>query len=150
MSEIFEIAYAAATKRLCFFTGTGFSKAVTNNEAPSWQGLLEELCKLLPNPDEIIDSLFPEDKPIPLSLEEAAQVIAIKLAEQGKNIHEEIADLIEAIDLGKDNEEIIKFFSGQQFRVVTTNYDKLAEALTQENTCQSLTPAYQFLNLQQM
>ena len=32
-SEVVEIAYAAATDKLCFFTGTGFSKAVTKGKA---------------------------------------------------------------------------------------------------------------------
>lgn len=31
MSEIYEIAYAAANNRLCLFTGTGFSKALNDN-----------------------------------------------------------------------------------------------------------------------
>jgi len=137
---MFEIAYAAATNRLCFFTGTGFSKSITENHTPSWQGLLEELCDLLPEPDEIKESLFPEDKDSPLSLEEAAQVISIKLASIGKNIHEEVARIIEGISLSGDNDEILEFFSERSFRVVTTNYDKLAESLTGENSCQSITP----------
>ena len=140
LSEYFEIAYAAATNRLCLFTGTGFSKAVSGNEAPSWQGLLEELCDLLPNPDEMKESLFPEDKPAQLSLEEAAQVISIKLSAIDKNIHKEIAELIEEVDLDDDIEDIEEFFSNRSFRVITTNYDKLAEKLTGENSSQSITP----------
>ena len=140
MSEIFEIAYAAATNRLCFFTGTGFSKAVTNNEAPSWQRLLEDLCDLLPDSDTLKESLFPDDKPSPLSLEEIAQVISIKLIAVNKSIHEETAKLIDNIELSGDNEQIAKFFSERQFRVVTTNYDKLAEELTGESESQSLAP----------
>lgn len=140
LSEYFEIAYAAATNRLCLFTGTGFSKAVSDNQAPSWQGLLEELCDLLPNPEEIKDSLFPEDKTAQLSLEEAAQVISIKLSAIGKNIHEEIAKIIGEVGLDDEIEEIEEFFSNRSFRVITTNYDKLAEKLTGENSCQSITP----------
>lgn len=140
MSEIFEIAYAAATNRLCLFTGTGFSKAVTENSAPSWQGLLEGLCDLLPNADELKETLFPEDNPGPLSLEEIAQVISIKLSATDRNIHEETAKLIANIELQGDNDHVADFFSERQFRVVTTNYDKLAEELTGENECQSLAP----------
>lgn len=140
MSEMFEIAYAAATNRLCFFTGTGFSKAVTNNEAPSWQSLLEDLCDLLPDSNSLKESLFPDGKRSPLSLEEIAQVISIKLAAANKSIYEEIAKLIGDIELSGDNEQIAKFFSERQFRVVTTNYDKLAEELTGESESQSLAP----------
>ena len=140
MSEIFEIAYAAATNRLCLFTGTGFSKSVTENNAPSWQGLLEDLCELLPDSDEFKESLFSLGKPSPLSLEEIAQVISIRLSSNDKNIHEETANLIRGIELSGDNNQVSAFFSEREFRVVTTNYDKLAEGLTGENECQSLTP----------
>lgn len=44
-----------------FFTGTGFSKAVTGGRAPSWQGLLEDLTDLLPNGKDTKNALFPED-----------------------------------------------------------------------------------------
>lgn len=140
MSEFFEIAYAAANNRLCLFTGTGFSKAVSDNKAPSWQGLLEEICDQLPNSEELKASIFPEDKAPQLSLEEAAQVISIKLLAQGKSIHEEVAKSINSIDLDGEIEEIEEFFSSRSFRVVTTNYDKLAEKLTGKNTHQSITP----------
>lgn len=140
MSEFFEIAYAAATSRLCLFTGTGFSKAISGNKAPSWQELLEKLCELLPNSEEIKSSLFPIDRVRQLSLEEAAQVISIKLAFIGKSIHEEITKLIAEVELENDIDEIEEFFSKRAFRVVTTNYDKLAEKLTGENSCQSITP----------
>ena len=75
MSEFFEIAYAAASEKLCFFTGTGFSKAVTNNNAPNWRGLLESLCDLTSNPSNLKSVLFPADKNYLLTLEEAAQII---------------------------------------------------------------------------
>src|SRR5690606_382012 len=38
------------------------------------------------------------------------------------------------------NVHVAKFFSERQFRVVTTNYDKLAEELTGESECQSIAP----------
>lgn len=59
LSEFFEIAYAAASCKLCLFTGTGFSKAVTGNEAPSWQGLLESICDITPNPVDLKAVLSP-------------------------------------------------------------------------------------------
>ena len=79
MSEYFEIAYAATSSRLCLFTGTGFSKSVSDNQAPSWQGLLESLCELLANGNDLKASLFPKDGKNTLGLEEAAQVISIEL-----------------------------------------------------------------------
>lgn len=140
MSEYFEIAYAAVSNKLCLFTGTGFSKAVTNNEAPSWQSLLESICEITPNPTLLKNALFPASGKNPLSLEEAAQVISIELLKIGKNIHEEIASRIGAILLKGDNSAITSFLSHRTFEVVTTNYDKLLEELANKKDCFSLTP----------
>lgn len=140
MSDFLEIAFAAVSNRLCLFTGTGFSKAVTNNTAPSWQGLLEEICNLCSNPKEIKDSLFPASGKNPLSLDEAAQVLEIELLKLNKNIHIEIANLIKKIKLEGDNSKISSFLQSHSFRVITTNYDKLIEELTGSEKCQSLTP----------
>jgi hypothetical protein len=137
---MFEIAYAAASNRLCFFTGTGFSKAITDNGAPSWQGLLEDLCDLHPQGDAIKYSLFPNGEIGDLSLEEAAQVISIELDSIDKNIHEEVARVIEDIELDGDNKHVSAYFTANEFRVVTTNYDKLAEKLAGEERCQSIAP----------
>jgi hypothetical protein len=140
MSEYFEIAYAATSNRLCLFTGTGFSKSVSDSKAPSWQGLLESICEILDSGEDLKKSLFPPDRNNPLSLEESAQVISIELQKLGKSIHEEIAILIGSIDLDGDNNEIQNFLSKRSFRVVTTNYDKLVERLVGDNDCHSLTP----------
>lgn len=140
MSEFFEIAYAAVSNRLCLFTGTGFSKAVTENDAPSWQGLLESACDLCDDPAGIRSSLFPSDSSNPLSLEETAQVLSIELLKNDKKIHHEIAKLISSLELKGDNSAISDFLSKRSFRVVTTNYDKLVETLSGESDCHSLTP----------
>lgn len=140
MSAFFEIAYATASRKLCLFTGTGFSKAVTKNDAPSWQGLLESICDITDKPDELKNALFPKDGKAPLSLEEAAQVISIELFKTDKNIHEEIAKRIQAIELKGDNSTIISFLTTKTFKVVTTNYDKLLESLAGVDGCHSLTP----------
>lgn len=140
MSEFFEIAYAAASGQLCIFTGTGFSKAVTNNEAPSWQGLLESICDVTPNPAGLKDALFPATEKSALSLEEAAQVISIELSKLEKSIHDEIAIRIGALTPKGDNSAVINFLSKGTFQVITTNYDKLLENLSGDSDCQSLTP----------
>ncbi|MGF1845311.1 SIR2 family protein [Vibrio clamense] len=140
MSEYFEIAYAAVSNRLCLFTGTGFSKSVTDNQAPSWQGLLESVCDEVAQGVSLKASLFPSNGKNPLSLEEAAQVISIELMKEDKSIHNEIAKLIKPIDLHGDNSPISDFLSSRSLRVVTTNYDKLVEKLSGESDCHSLTP----------
>ncbi len=140
MSEYFEIAYAALNNRLCLFTGTGFSKAVSDNKAPTWQGLLEGICVYCDDSDEIRSSLFPDDGKNLLSLEESAQVLEIELLKNGKNIHEEIANTISKIDLCDGIDGTRDFCQKHRLRVVTTNYDKLMEKLCGEIDCQSLTP----------
>jgi len=140
MSEYFEIAYAAASAQLCLFTGTGFSKAVTDNEAPSWQALLESICDLTSDPVSLKAALFPANEIRLLSLDEAAQVIAIELSKVGKNIYEEIAAKIQKLSLKGDNSAIQEFLSKRVLTVATTNYDKLLETLSGGVDCHSLTP----------
>ena len=140
MSEFFEIAYAAVSNRLCLFTGTGFSKAVTNNDAPTWQGLLESLCDLCDDPASLKEALFPRTEKNPLSLEEAAQAISIELLKKDKKIHDEVANIISGLELKGDNTQISSFLESRSFRVITTNYDKLVEILTGKSECHSLTP----------
>lgn len=139
MSEYFEIAYAAAAKRLCIFTGTGFSKALSGNTAPGWQELLEIICDQHIGNDDFKEALFPTTGSNALQLDESAQVIAIELLKRGKNIHEEIASLIAGVTLLGSYPETEKFLRERSFRVVTTNYDKLAELLA-AGDCQSLSP----------
>jgi hypothetical protein len=142
MSAFFEIAFAAASERLCIFTGTGFSKAITEDAAPSWQGLLEMVCDELHNPELTKNVLFPPKDVNPLSLEESAQVIAIELANKGKDIHTEIAKKVRAISLSGDNSVITDFFQENSLTIVTTNYDKLAEELVGAEHCLSISPGF--------
>ncbi|MEL9412028.1 SIR2 family protein, partial [Escherichia coli] len=140
MSEYIEIAYAAATHRLCFLTGTGFSKAVSDGKAPSWQSLLEQLCDLLKDGDSLKKELFPDGKAKDLSLEEAAQIIALKFILSGKNIYHEIEKIISSVEPDNFIEYIPDFFKNNTFKVITTNYDKLAEKLAGENRTCTITP----------
>lgn len=140
MSSYTEIAFAAVSNRLCLFTGTGFSKAVTSETAHTWQGLLESVCNIHPELNQLKDTLFPTHEQNPLSLDEAAQVIEIELLKHNKFIHQEIAKIIKTINLSGNNNEICDFFTKESFRVITTNYDKLIEALTAPNECQSFAP----------
>jgi hypothetical protein len=142
MTAFFEIAYATASERLCLFTGTGFSKAVTAGTAPGWEGLLRSVCEGLPDADALAKSLFDSDPKNRLTLPEAAQIIAI---ERDKNaltdIHVAVANLIGSLSPSGDNSAISSFLAGKRIDVVTTNYDKLMEALvTDTNDCCSIAP----------
>ena len=139
-SCMFEIAYAAATQRLCLFTGTGFSKAISDQEAPGWKDLLEQVCDGLPDGADLKAALFPAKGDKPLSLEEAAQVIELRLSRHSKNINTEIKSIIESLSVKGDVDEIEKFYKKYAFRVVTTNYDKLSESLAGNDRVQSIAP----------
>lgn len=140
VSEIYEIAYSAANNRLCLFTGTGFSKALTDDKAPSWQSLLEQACDELGSENKIKNSLFPEDGSNPLSLEEAAQVIYTEYQKEGLDLHKKIAEIIAEIKCSGDNESIKAFFKERIVKVITTNYDKLIENIVPPHECQSIVP----------
>ena len=139
MSVFFEIAYAAASNRLCLFTGTGFSRALTEGKAPSWQELLEGVCDTHVQNSDLKEVLFPTAGSNPLRLEEAAQIVEMDLTSQEKNLHEVIASNIAKIEISGDIPNIKEFFSKRCFRVVTTNYDKLSEQLAGSD-CQSFSP----------
>jgi hypothetical protein len=138
MSVYAEIAYAVHQKRLCLITGTGFSKAVTENNAPGWQELLEQVCGLISNGDELIKSLFPTDKNHPFALDEAAQIIAIELRNNKLSMHEEVSEIIKNVKLSGDNSIIKEFLSSYSLSIATTNYDKLLEELAGIHNCHSL------------
>ena len=129
LSIYFEIAFAAASRRLCLFLGTGFSKAITNNKAPNWKALLERLCDLTKNSSSLKGALFPKNATPPLSLEEAAEVIAIELSKEGKNIQNEIATIIKDLKIEGNHSSISEFMKTNVAEIITTNYDLLAEEL---------------------
>ena len=119
-----------------------FSKAITENSAPSWQDLLEIMCDELSDPLSIKNSLFPATGKNPLTLEESAQVIDIEFSKIGKNLHNEIANKIETINLSGNNAVISDFFKKTPLIIVTTNYDKLAEKLAGKNDSHSISPGF--------
>ena len=140
MSAYFEIAYAAASGRLCLFTGTGFSKAISNSAAPGWQPLLEKMCGVLRDGDRLRNALFPSTGPNPLPLEESAQVIEIEFNRQERSLRNEIAAYISSITLAGNNGVLSDFVKDNTLDVVTTNYDKLFEQLVGTSRCQSIAP----------
>jgi hypothetical protein len=140
MNAYFEIAYAAASGKLSFFTGTGFSKAISNGIAPGWQALLEAMCAKSTKADQLRNSLFPPAGKNPLPLEEAAQVVEIELNRESLSLDDEIAALISSVPLAGNNSAISTFLTGKTFDVVTTNYDQLFEKLVGSDNCHSITP----------
>ena len=102
--------------------------------------MLEEVCDGLPDGADLKAALFPLKGDKPLSLEEAAQVIELRLRRHSKNINTEIKNIIGAISVQGDVKQIKKFYEEYSFRVVTTNYDKLSEELAGRDRVQSIAP----------
>ena len=135
-SNFFEIAYAASHNKLCFFTGTGFSKAITNNNSPSWKKLIELLCEKTYSADELKKLL---EQPSELNLQEISQVLSIELQKIDKDIYQEIAEILKPIEISGNVNDIASYIAKRSYEVITTNYDKLVEALAGSD-CQSLAP----------
>ncbi|MEN9985182.1 MAG: hypothetical protein RI925_684, partial [Pseudomonadota bacterium] len=130
MSVFFEIAYAAANKRLCFFLGAGFSKELTQGHAPSWDMLLKQLCDLLKDSEKTKEDLFSGSKKGQLlTFEEIGQILALEFKRQKMNLHEEAARLISRLTLKGDNRLVKNFLCRHSPHVITTNYDLLIEKL---------------------
>lgn len=156
MSQYFDIAYAAVNNRLCFITGAGFTKAITNQEAPTWEDLLRKLCEKCDSTGDLEKTLFTTkskgycskcDKEheilfnkSALALDELAEVVSRRLKDRVLDIYDEIKKIIETLELSGDYENIEKFFKEQSFRVVTTNYDKLILKLCDDGECQAISP----------
>ncbi|MCH2227705.1 MAG: SIR2 family protein [Candidatus Caenarcaniphilales bacterium] len=153
----YDIAYAALTNRLVLFTGTGFSKAVTNDRALSWIDLLIEVIDQsgISDKEKLKDFLFPMSidnkrkisSECIASLEEAAQMINIKLKKIDEDIALIIRTIIESIKLAENNDIVfIKNFieavrsRSLNLKVVTTNYDGLFEDLLNGNIINSIVP----------
>lgn len=138
MGVFTEIAFAAACKRLCLFTGTGFSRAVSGGEAPGWEELLRKACAVLDKGDELEESLFCDKIKEVLSLSEIAQVISIKFDEEGLSLKDFIAGHLSNVDLADGLEMIEEFMAEHSIDVITTNYDLLMEKIIGDNQCHSL------------
>lgn len=126
------MAYAVAGKRFCLLTGTGFSKELTKNAAPSWKGLLEQVCDDHIRDPKFKGAILPSSSSALLQLEEAAQVLAIELKKSGNSLHQAVGERISRLKLDCSLPETKSFFEKKSFRIVTTNYDKLAEDLAGE------------------
>lgn len=112
---------------MCMFVGTGFSMHITDSSAPSWLELLKKCARKTEEGEELLEQLFPNDKPI-MPLEECASIIQVRMSSEEKCLHTAIAELIRKLKLG-DNSKKIKDFAIKvpDLKFITTNYDELIE-----------------------
>lgn len=136
MSDFLDIATSLHTKSLTLFIGTGFSKYMTNGQAPSWLELLVQCTKEIDKDDKLLNQLFNvnssgEVKEAIYELTICAQILEIEFKKRKKEIKETVADIIKrtinekTIDKYK-LEELKTFFTEHpEVNIVTTNYDTL-------------------------
>ena len=62
MSEYVELAYAAATSRLCYLPGLAFQRQ-SRTVNSTWKELLKKFAAKFTMPKKLEDTLFPDDKP---------------------------------------------------------------------------------------
>ncbi|WP_417784437.1 SIR2 family NAD-dependent protein deacylase [Terasakiella pusilla] len=127
MDPYYELAYALESKSICMFVGTGFSMHISDLKAPSWLGLLQKCAKKIEGGDELVEQLFPDNKPV-MPLEECASIIQVRMQSEGKCLHTEIAKIICKLKLGKNSEKVKNFVEKfPDLKFITTNYDELIE-----------------------
>ena len=143
MHPYYELAYALASESLCLFVGTGFSKYLTENEAPDWKSLLQSTCNALSHGDELIKELFPSDK-VQMPLEECASVISLQMIKEEKSIYKKIAEKISQLKSKSEVAKPIRDFSQKHslLKFITTNYDLLVENDLLEGNYTSFCPGF--------
>lgn len=136
MRQFLEISTSLYTKSLTLFVGTGFSKYLTNNNAPSWLELIAEAVKIIDTNNELTAQLFNlnADGEVVNSIHEltvCAQILEAEYSSRGKNLKEEIAEIVrsrineDTIDkdkLAKLHEFFAKY---PDINIITTNYDTI-------------------------
>jgi hypothetical protein len=136
MSDYLDIATSLHTNSLTLFVGTGFSKYMTNGNAPNWLELLVECTKVIDNDDKLLNQLFNTDssgnvKEAIYDLTICAQILESEYLRKRKNIKEQITKIIKArINEKTIDKEKLKqlqtFFSAHpNINIVTTNYDTI-------------------------
>lgn len=136
MSDYLDIATSLHTNSLTLFVGTGFSKYMTNGNAPNWLELLVDCTKVIDKDDKLLNQLFNTDssgnvKEAIYDLTICAQILESEYLRKRKNIKEQITKIIKArINEKTIDKEKLKqlqtFFSAHpNINIVTTNYDTI-------------------------
>lgn len=143
MQPYYELAYALASGSLCFFVGTGFSKHVTGGVAPDWMSLLKDCCAEVSGGDNLIEELFPDDKPI-MPLEECASVIDLQMQKEDKSLYQVIARRLRKLDAEPKKVVKISEFATKHasLKFITTNYDRLIEDSVLKSNCTEFCPGF--------
>lgn len=145
MNDFLDLATSLHTKSLTLFVGTGFSKYLTNGNAPSWLELLVECTRAIDKDDKLLKQLFNVDasgdvKEAIYELTICAQVLEIEYKKSKKDVKVKIAEIIKKTinetTIDKDKLlELQEFFKKHpDVNIITTNYDTLFSDYIVPNT----------------
>jgi hypothetical protein len=134
-----EIAVPLETNTLTLFIGTGFSKYLTDNSAPSWIELTLALIDKIDSGGVLSGKLLNTNadgtRSAKFELYVVAQILELEYRKRGKNIRDEavaiIQDLVNPSTVNnKKLTQLQTFFEEyEQINIVTTNYDTLISDL---------------------
>ncbi len=136
MSDFLELTTAIHSRSLTLFVGAGFSRYITDGNAPSWVELLAEATIKIDRKNILIQQLFEFDDEGEITKTVydptiCAQIIETECRKRGFNLKEIITEIIkEKINESTINQEKLKevktFFENYSgINVITTNYDTI-------------------------
>ena len=139
-----QIAFAAHSKSLCLFLGSGFSKHLCP-DMPNWENLIRRCILRLPKNSRVdLKKIFFSSKKRSLPLEDCAEILAEQFEIRGKVLKEEIANIIKKASKGSEefqSPNTVNFLQTiSPLKVITTNYDLLIEKCLKKNSFQSYCP----------
>ena len=136
VSDYLDISTSLHTNSLTLFVGTGFSKYMTNGNAPSWLELLVDCTRHIDNKDILLNQLFNSDSSGKVTdpkydLTICAQILEGEYLKKRADIKTQISEIITS----RINESTIdkskllllqSFFSNHpNINIITTNYDTI-------------------------
>ena len=134
MTDILNIAASLHTDSFTFFVGTGFTRHVTNDEAPTWPELIAECAERIDSSKKLRKQLFKTRDGKIVSKHNiliSAQILEQRYKQEKKNLKNEIVKVInervnkETIDKDK-LKDLKRFFKNHpDNNIITTNYDRL-------------------------
>jgi hypothetical protein len=136
MDPYLDISVSLASKAVTFFIGTGFSKYITDGQAPSWVDVLVELTNRIDSKRKtILNKLFNTDESghITPQIDNSicAQILELGYRKKGCDIKTTVAEILRAkindsTVNGNKVELVRKFFNTHPYvNIVTTNYDTI-------------------------
>lgn len=135
MSTLLNIATSLFNDSLTLFVGTGFSRHMTNDQAPTWNELMVECTNAVDNGNTLFKQLFKRKSDgsivtkFPILI--CAQILELRYKQENKSLKDEIVRIIKS-RVNKSTIDEKRLLQAKQFfkkhkniNIITTNYDAL-------------------------